>query len=78
MFPSRSVVSSLRMYVYLIYCLFLQAEYLQPHLHGVVAFLNFMLIRLECFENSRLSRGKLVSNLLFSRFLGVAERNCYW
>ena len=41
---------------------FIQAEYLQPHLHGVVAFFNFVLVRLDYFDNS--AKGRLVSNLL--------------
>jgi len=43
-----------------VYALFIQAEYLQPHLHGVVAFFNFVLVRLDYFDNS--AKGKLVSN----------------
>ena len=31
----------------------LQAEYLKPYLHGMVAFLNFILIRLEYFEQRK-------------------------
>ena len=39
----------------------IQAEYLEPHLHGVMAFFNFVLVRLDYFENS--AKGKLVSQL---------------
>jgi len=41
--------------------LFIQAEYLEPHLHGVMAFFNFVLVRLDYFENS--AKGKLVSQV---------------
>ena len=43
----------------------LQADFLEPHLHGIVAFFNFMLIRLDFFESS--AKGKLVC-VLFDVF----------
>lgn len=36
----------------------LQANFLEPHLHGIVAFFNFMLVRLDFFESC--AKGKLV------------------
>ena len=38
--------------------LFIQADFLEPHLHGIVAFFNFMLVRSDFFESS--AKGKLV------------------
>ena len=36
----------------------IQADFLEPHLHGVVAFFNFMLVRSDFFENN--AKGRLV------------------
>ncbi len=44
------------MYVLAVY--FPQSEYLSPHLHGIVAYFNAMLVRLDYFENSE--KGKQV------------------
>ena len=52
----------------------LQADFLEPHLHGIVAFFNFMLIRLDFFENS--AKGKLV-RFLFIYFFWCSSRCLY-
>lgn len=44
--------------VYEMFVSILQADFLEPHLHGVVAFFNFMLVRLDFFENN--AKGRLV------------------
>ena len=40
------------------YFSFIQADYLHPHLHGVIAYFNFVLLRVNCAEGN--AKGKLV------------------
>jgi len=46
------------------------AEYLHPHLHGVVAFFNFVLVRLDYFDNSAKGRLALGSLIELMRLMG--------
>ena len=53
-FACVSILHFIQVYIYIS-----QAEYLQPHLHGVIAYLNFVLLRVDSSESS--DKGKLVS-----------------
>ncbi len=50
------------MCVFCVLCVCMQSEYLHPHLHGIVAYFNIILVRRDYFENRE--KGKLAISSL--------------